>query len=196
MKIINQKLHLFSAFDLVWDVQTNTAPEIKIPPWEIMDIRIPRNIEIFKIQNCRALWFLIDNIHEMNQIVRSINVQTGALEKTPGPRMVMLVFLNTLCLWYITQITFGIILVQFCGFYGPIIAQAESLNNCPRLLYCLHNTAAVISPSQNIWGDIELSQIFTQLKRHASNSNKAKHCPTRTTSDHRWRIQTNSSTLG
>ena len=67
-----------------------------------MDIRIPRNIEIFKIQNCQALWFLIDNIHEMNQIVRSINVQTGALEKTPGPRMVMLVFLNTLCLWYIT----------------------------------------------------------------------------------------------
>ena len=82
MKIINQKLHLFSAFDLVWDVQTNTAPEIKIPPWEIMDIRIPRNIEIFKIQNCQALWFLIDIIHEMNQIVRSINIQTGALEKT------------------------------------------------------------------------------------------------------------------
>ena len=49
-----------------------------------MDNRIPRNIEIFKIQNnCQALWFLIDNIHEMNQIVQSINVLTGALEKTP-----------------------------------------------------------------------------------------------------------------
>ena len=47
----------------------------------------------------------------------------------------MLVFLNTLCLWYITQITFRIILVQFCGFYGPIIAHAETVNNCPHLLY-------------------------------------------------------------